>query len=342
MNDPTNTDWNRLVRKTRRRPLMFDPNAVQTAEGTKVRPRLLISPLMACATVGGFFTGVTFYLPELWAKAVTFVPGGFLLSVLIYRLFFRSSVFIPADADEVIIRHGFFLLQTRLVLNRQSLVVDYQVGAETELYSSLRGMKIILLRHVETQEVAHLGYSMKSEEALRVFDALSRVLAEGSHNYTQAVITLADDSLLRVDRLPTWEAGKWYNYRNQWKIVAPNTIKIKRQAFRLEDHRKVADRAADFYPVRIESDDESIRLTYSNHDEKSVPHDDCVALQFCKEETEQRAKTRFEVNLIVNSFQDNRLNLMSFDLRRHESPDEPRRAAEQLGELLDLEVLDHL
>ena len=73
MNDPTNTDWNRLVRKTRRRPLMFDPNAVQTAEGTKVRPRLLISALMACATVGGFFTGITFYIPELWAKAVTFV-----------------------------------------------------------------------------------------------------------------------------------------------------------------------------------------------------------------------------------------------------------------------------
>ena len=83
-------------------------------------------------------------------------------------------------------------------------------------------------------------------------------------------------------------------------------------------------------------------LIYSNHDEKSVPHDDCVALQFCKEETAQCAKTRYEVNLIVNSFQDNRLNLMSFDLRRHESPDEPRRAAEQLGELLDLEVLDHL
>ena len=340
MNDPTNTDWNRLVRKTRRRPLMFDPNAVQTAEGTKVRPRLLISPLMACATVGGFFTGLTFYLPELWAKAVTFVPGGFLLSVLIYRLFFRASFFIPADADEVIIRHGFFLFQTRLVLNRQSLVVDYQVGAETELYSSLRGMKIILLRHVETQEVAHLGYSMKSEEALRVFDALSRVLAEGSHNYTQAVITLADDSLLRVDRLPTWEAGKWRTYRNQWKVVAPNTVQIKRKAY--GENRNVVDRAADVYPVRIESDDESIRLTYSNHDEKSVPHYDCVALQFCKEETEERAKTRFEINLIVDSFQENRLNLMSFDLRRGEAPDEPRRAAEELGELLGLELVDHL
>ena len=319
---------------------MFDPNAVQTAEGTKVRPRLLISPLMACATVGGFFTGVTFYLPELWAKAVTFVPGGFVLSGLIYRLFFRSSVFIPADADEVIIRHGFFLLQTRLVLNRQSLVVDYQLGAETELYSSLRRMKIILLRHVETQEVAHLGYSMKSEEALRVFDALSRVLAEGSHNYTQAVITLADDSLLRVDRLPTWEAGKWRTYRNQWKVVAPNTVQIKRKAY--GENRNVVDRAADVYPVRIESDDESVRLIYSNHDEKSVPHYDCVALQFCKEETEERAKTRFEINLIVDSFQDNRLNLMSFDLRRGEAPDEPRRAAEELGELLGLELVDHL
>ena len=145
---------------------------------------------------------------------------------------------------------------------------------------------------------------------------------------------------MRVDRLPTWEAGKWRTYRNQWKVVAPNTVQIKRKAY--GENRNVVDRTADVYPVRIESDDESVRLIYSNHDEKSVPHYDCVALQFCKEETEERAKTRFEINLIVDSFQENRLNLMSFDLRRGEAPDEPRRAAEELGELLGLELVDHL
>ena len=338
MNDPTNTDWNRLVRKTRRRPLMFDPNAVQTAEGTKVRPKL---ERLAWITGGGvFFAGLLLFMTG--SMATTLVPGGLVLWAAIHQLCFPRSVFIPADADEVIVRYGFFLLPTRLVLNRQSVVVDFQVGAKTELPRGWGGFKIVLLRHVETQEVAHLGYTVQSDDALRLFDVLSRILAEGSRNYTQAVITLADDSLLRVDRLPTWEAGKWYNYRNQWKVVAPNTIKIKRQTFRQDRDRKIADRAGDVYPVRIESDDESVRLIYSNHDEKSVPHYDCVALQFCKEETEERAKTRFEINLIVDSFQDNRLNLMSFDLRRGEAPDEPRRAAEQLGELLDLEVLDHL
>ena len=336
MNDPTNADWNRLVRKTRRRPLIFDPNAVQTAEGTKVRPKL--ARLAFIIGVGGFFAGLLIFITG--SKAATLVPGGLVLWAVIHQLCFPRRVFIPTDADDVIVRYGFFLLPTRLVLNRQSVVVDFQVGAKTELPRGWGGFKIVLLRHVETQEVAHLGYTMKSDDALRVFDALSRILAEGSRNYTQAVITLADDSLLRVDRLPTWEAGKWRTYRNQWTVLAPNAVEIKRKAY--GENRNVVDRAADVYPVRIESDDESVRLIYSNHDEKSVPHYDCVALQFCKEETEERAKTRFEINLIEDSFKGNRINLMSFDVRRGESPDEPRRAAEQLGELLDLEVLDHL
>ncbi len=335
MNDLTNADWNRLIRKTRRRPLMFDPNAVQTAEGTKVRPKLArLAFVIGC---GVFFAGLLFFMAE--SKAVTLVPVGLVLWAVIHQLCFPRSVFIPADADEVIVRYGFFLLPTRLVLNRQSVVVDYQIGAETELHRTWGGFKIVLLRHVETQEVAHLGYTMQRDDALRLFDVLSRILAEGSRNYTQAVITLDDDSLLRVDRLATWEAGHWRKYKSRLSLVAPNAAEIERRAF--GKNRKVVDRAADISPVRIETSDESIRLMYSNQDEKYVPRDDCVAVQLCKEDIPERL-TRYEINLIEDSFMGNRINLMSFDLSPHESPDEPRRAAEELGELLDLEVLDHL
>ena len=121
--------------------------------------------------------------------------------------------------------------------------------------------------------------------------------------------------------------------------IADNAAEIERREFSRD--RSVVDRAADVYPVRIETNDEAIRIIYSNHDEKSVPQVDCVALQLCKEEIPERV-TRYEINLIEDSFKGNRINLMSFDLPPHESPDQPRRAAEQLGELLDLEVLDHL
>ena len=335
MNDPTNTDWNRLVRKTRKRPLMFDPNAVQTAEGTKVRPKL---ERLVWITGGGvFFAGLLFFM--LGSMAVALVPVGLVLWAVIHELCFPRSVFIPADADEVIVRYGFFLLPTRLVLNRQSVVVDFQVGAKTELHRTWGGFKIVLLRHVETQEVAHLGYTVQSDDALRLFDVLSRILAEGSRNYTQAVITLADDSLLRVDCLATWEVGHKRRYKSRLSVIAENAAEIKRRAFSRD--RSVVDRAADVYPVRIETNDEAIRIIYSNHDEKSVPQVDCVALQLCKEEIPERV-TRYEINLIEDSFKGNRINLMSFDLPPHETPDQPRRAAEQLGELLDLEVLDHL
>jgi hypothetical protein len=335
MNEPTDTDWKRLVRKTRRRPLMYDPIAVQTAEGTKVRPKWV--RLVGVIGIGGFFAGLLFFMGA--SQPATLVPVGLVLWAAIHELCFPRRVFIPANADEVIVRYGFFLLPTRLVLNRQSVVVDFQVAAETELPRGWGGFKIVLLRHVETDQVAHLGYTMQRDDALRVFDTLSGLLAEGGRNFTEAVVTLHDGSLLRVDRLATWAAGHKRRYKSRLSVIADNAAEIERRAFSRD--RAIVDRAADIYPVRIATNHETIRIVYSNGGEKSVSWDDCVALQLCKEEIAERA-TRYEVNLILDSFDDNRLNLMSFDVRRHESADEPRRAAEQLGELLDLEVLDHL
>jgi hypothetical protein len=133
MNHPSDADWRRLVQKTRKRPLMWFPDVVQSTEGTKVRPkpseRLFF---IALATVMGvIFTYVSFLIPEFIFMALLFVVGSFCLYVAILRSFFLASIFIPANADEVIVRYGFFLLQTRLVLDRQSIIVDYHTGAET-------------------------------------------------------------------------------------------------------------------------------------------------------------------------------------------------------------------
>ena len=86
-------------------------------------------------------------------------------------------------------------MPTRLVLDRQSVGVDYQVGAETELPRGWGGLKIVSLRHVEAQEVAYLGHTMNSDDALRVFDTLSSLLGEGSRNAAQGVVTLHDAAI---------------------------------------------------------------------------------------------------------------------------------------------------
>lgn len=341
MNYPANTDWRRLVAKTRRRPLIWCPAAVQALEGAKVRSKpldLLIG--MAVAIVMGVpLTWLSFHCEELWSQAVTLLVGVFLIWTAVFRVLFPRSVFIPTDGDEIIVRYGFFLLPRRLVLDRQSVAVDYQLGAETKLPRGWGGLKIVSLRHVETQEVAHLGYSMKGDDALRVFDVLSGILAEGGRNASQAVVTLHDGSLLQVGRLATWAAGHKRRYTSQFSVIAENMAEIRRTAF-LRD-RSIVDRAADVHPVRIETNDLAIRIIYSNHEEKFVSRDDCVALQLCKEEVAGR-RTRYEINLIVDPFKGNRVNLMSFDFAPLESPREPRQAAEELGQFLNCEVADHL
>lgn len=103
----------------------------------------------------------------------------------------------------------------------------------------------------------------------------------------------------------------------------------------------MVDAAADVYPVQIESQRDAVRIRFSNHTEKSVPDYDCVAVQICKEEIAQR-RTRYEVNLITDSSTTERVNLVSFDIAINEPPDVVWDAANRIGELLELEVVDHL
>ena len=340
MNEPA--DWNQLVEKTRKRPLMWFPVAYPSVAGTTVcsnrNERLLFFPAFA---IFGFILvwGSLSWIDVVWGRIVAGIVGAFILCVVTHRLLFPRNMFIPNNGNEITIQYGFLLAPTRLVLDRRTTTVDYQTGSETQLHSSLHRFKVILLRHVETQEVVHFGFTIKSDDALRAFDAMAKLLAPGGRNISSAVITLADGSLLKVDRMATWAAGQWTTYRNRLTVQG-NAAEINRQAF--GENKNVVEGQSNVYPVRIEANVDSVRLFYSNHQQKTVPRNDCVAIQLCKEEIAGRNHTRFEINLIEDAFFGNRVNLMSYDLSPHDLGDEVRQAAEQLGQLLQCDLVDHL
>lgn len=339
MNKQSEDDWARLVRKTRRRPLMWRPGVFDRNGGTLIRTRWtdLVIPIVVGLGLGIPITWEALQ-PNADMKPLLFVLSPFCLLIAVSSIVRSSSMFVRSDSDELVVRYGFRLFATRLILSRRDVVVDYCVGSDTNLAKSLHGFKFILLRHARTNEVAHVGFALVSDDALIVFDALSRLLGAG-HNYTQAVITLHDGSLIRVDRLATWAAGKWRNYTTTLTQTDSRTIQLSRRAF--GKNRNVADTSADVYPVQIESQRDGVRIRYSNNDERSVPDYDCVAVQVCKEEIAQR-HTRYEVNLITDSSTTERLNLASVDIALNEHPKAVWNIAKTIGELLELEVVDHI
>lgn len=282
--------------------------------------------------------GAFFWTDGLWERVLLSVVGSFLIWGSLQRLLCPGSVLVPNDGSDVVVRSGFLLMPTRLLLDREKTAVDYQVGSDTDLHKSLGGFKNILLRHVETEEVAHLTFSLKNDDALRVFDALTKVLASGGRNTSQAVITNEDGSMLRVDRLATWQAGQWRSYHSQISTVG-NAVVVTRRAY--GENRNVLDRSGDDYPIRIEPVGNDIRISYSKSGAKSYSWDDCICLQMCREEIPERA-TRYEINLIEDYLRGNRINLLSVDVSPFDSLDEFKEAAAKLGDLLELEVVDHL
>ena len=339
MNQASNNDWQRLVAKTRRRALMNRPGVFAQHDGTLIRPQWT-------DRLVGIVVGLGLGIPCTWAafqpeadlRWVLIVVGPLCLFAACSQVLWKSSLFIPTDSDDVIVRYGLVFLPVRLILPRQQLVVEYCLGAETGLSKSLRGFKFILLRDRESDEVAHVACALVSHDALRVFAALSELIGEG-HNYTEAVIELDDGQMLKVDRLATWAAGKWRSYKSEISRTGSDSIHISRRAF--GENRNVADAAADIYPVRIESKHSSVLIHYSNHDQRSVPDYECVAVQLCKEDIAQR-RTRFEVNLITDSSTTERINLLSVDLQPGTTPDTVRDAASEIADLLELEFVDHL
>ena len=341
MSDSSHDDWLHLVRKTRRRPLIWFPVARQTASGTAVSQRSFDRLFKIVMSVGigvGLSWATLAASNDLsWETTLVLTPGVLILCMGIPAIFFNSRVFIPAAGDRFTVQIGFCLLPRRLKLDRTKVTVDFRRGRDTTLHSSLHGFKYVILRHIETDEVVHLGYTLKGEDALRTFDTMSKLLAPGGSNAAVGVITLEDGSLLQVDRLATWEAGHFRKYKSSLSI-ADNVGRIERKAFGHD--RNVVDRKADVFPVQIKLDNDTVRIRYADQSEKSFAWDDCVAIQLCREEIAERY-TRYEVNLIEDFFMANRVNLMSFDLAPNSEPAGPLNAARQLGQLLECEVVNH-
>lgn len=341
MSDSSHDDWLHLVRKTRRRPLIWFPVARPTAGGTAVIQKPFERLFKIAMSVG---MGVGFSWAALaagdglsWGTVLVLSVGVLALCGGIRVIFFDSRVFIPEAGDRFTVQIGFCLLPRRLELDRTKVTVDFRRGSDTTLHSSLHGFKYVILRHLETDEVVHLGYTLKGEDALRTFDAMSKLLAPGGSNASVGVITLEDGSLLQVDRLATWEAGHWRKYKSTLSIEG-NVAQIERKAFGKD--RNVVDRKADVFPVQVKMDNDTVRIHYADQSEKSFAWDDCVAIQVCREEIAERY-TRYEVNLIEDFFRANRVNLMSFDLAPNSEPAVPLEAARRLGQLLECEIVDH-
>ena len=306
MSDSSHDDWLRLVQKTRRRPLIWFPVARQTAAGTAViqKPfeRLFKIVLLTGMGVGVSWAALAAGDGLPWETVLVFPVGVFALCVGIREFFCNTCVFIPEAGDRFTVQYGFCLLPQRLALDRTKVTVDFRRGRDTTLHSSLHGFKYFILRHLEIDEVVHLGYTLKGEDALRTFDKMSKLFAPGGSNASVGVITLEDGSLLQVDRLATWEAGHWRKYKSSLSIEG-NVGQIERKAFGKD--RNVVDRKADVFPVQIKMDNDTVRIRYADQSEKSFPWDDCVAIQLCREEIAERY-TRHEVNLIEDFFLANR------------------------------------
>jgi hypothetical protein len=340
MSASSHDDWLHLVQKTRRRPLIWFPVARQTAGGTAViqRPFERLFKVFMSVVMGAGFSWVALAAGDglSWGTMLILSVGVLVLCMGIRAIFFDSRVFIPTAGDRFTVQIGFCLLR-RLELDRTKVTVDFRRGSDTTLHSSLHGFKYVILRHLETDEVVHLGYTLKGEDALRAFDTMSKLLAPGGSNASVGVITLEDGSLLQVDRRATWEAGHFRKYKSSLSI-ADNVGRIERKAFGHD--RNVIDRKADVFPVQIKMDNDTVRIRYADQSEKSFAWDDCVAIQLCREAIAERY-TRYEVNLIEDFFMANRVNLMSFDLAPNAEPADPLDAARQLGQLLECEVVNH-
>jgi len=335
-------NWAKLHRKTRRRPLIWLPAAVATADGMKIRskPSELVPAVALALLIGGLFTGVALFGDAIVWKALLGFVGLFCIFVAIGRVFFPPSISWSSGCDDLRIQYGFILLPRRITLNRHRLCAAYNIGAETTLSRGWRGLKIISLKRLDTDEAAYIGYTTKSDDAKAVFQHLAAVLGGESRDTTQTAVSLPDGTSISASTLATWDAGKWHRYQSQISYPAPRVAEIDRKIFRAD--RRIKHPAPPPYAIRIERQQDRLHVAWSDGGKREFPLSECLGIQLCREYTVQRRSTRYELNILLNQPEDNRVNLVSLDLSPHEEPVEPRDMAEHLAASLDLPVLDHL
>jgi len=334
----SNSDWQQLLNKTKKRPLI-NMNAIIDHEGGLILKRKLVDRLLIIAISGALEGGciAASFSRGVASPLIAQIIGGVILLLAVHGVLFNQKIKLSADGD-LIVTYGFVLFPTRIPIERDSVVLEYRTGAETTLHSSLRGFKIVLIRLVETNEVAHLGYTLTSDEGVRTFDAMAKFMNAGE-NSSKAVVEMDNGFVLYVDTTVTWAAGKIRNYKSKLTVIDRQTVEIKRQT-RMDD-RSVVDKQGDIYPVRIEASPSLVNLIYSNHDEDGIDADDCVAIQICKEDISQR-RTRYEINLIEGVNEATRHNLMSFDIWPQKDVANVIEAAENIAAVLELSVENHL
>ncbi len=336
------TDWAQLHRKTRRRPLIFDPAAISLPDGLKIRskPSERAGRIALTLVLGTMFTGVTLLLSgSLW-QPVLGLLGLFCYFVAVRGLFFPASIFCPSGSDELQLQYGFILFPRRVTIKRQGLSAVFGTGAQTKLSSGWKGIKIISLRRLDNGEEAYVGFTVQQgEDAKAAFEQLAAILGGDKQDHTKTTVARPDQTPLPVDTQPTWDAGKRHRSRCQLSFPAARVMQIQRKLFWKD--RRIKYPAPPAYVVRIERHREQLCVVWSDRRTRNFPMTECVGIQLCGEYLIER-HTRYEVNLLLNRATDNRVNLLSLDLDPQAEPVVPRDLAKQVAGCAGLPVLDHL
>lgn len=338
MPDPFEADWNTLVRKTRRRPLISEPAVIATADEVRIRADLserLGASLIALG-LGGVLTGAVAMGPGPVATSFLLVTGPPMMALGLWKLLFSGSIVWRRGSDLLTVSYGFVLFPRRLVLQTDPLEAELVLGKETNLPKGFRAFKILCLRRNGNGATAHVAFSRRSETAQRTLHQLSAMLGrEGIDRETEAV-KLTDGRTVSVKKTATWQAGHQYRYRAEVSRPSPDATEINRTP--RAQFKKYPTAPA--YPARIERHDDVLRLFWSNGDEQTLPLADCVGVQVCREELPMC--TRYEVNLVLDAPKDNRINLVTVDPYPPLVRADPRQMVETISQQLNLPILDHL
>lgn len=336
-------NWQKLVQATRRRPLIWMAVAVRTDRGVELRSsrrdRFFAGPL--AVALGGVFTwggwAAGWWLGYL--VALTAGPGVVLLGL--HLLLFPASMKCPDDSDVLHVRYGFVLFPHRIVLERRGLQAVLTIGSRTQLPKRSGNFPTICLRRGDAPQTAHVGFQVRMSKARAAFEGLVEMAGGDAVDETMATIELADGTTIAVRKTATWAGGTQYRYHSELTFPEPGVVEIDRSPLARSEKYPLAPA----YPVRLLCERDELRIRSSDGSEKHVPWRECAGIQLCRGES---ATTRYELNLITDDEDPNRINLVSCDAvpDGHLAPTiaraDPKEMGRQLAEALGLAYYDHV
>ena len=346
--------WDRLVGKTRRRPLIAFAEAVGTHDGCQVRTKRVNRIV---GLIGSFAFGTICTFPAFqWfqskaqhngphiadpgttlALAVLGLLGVALLMLFLRLLLFRAEISWKNEGDTLNVQYGFRLFPRVLVLNWDEIGAVVQDATDAGLSSGWRGFRVVSLQRQDREnEEVHLAYCYGSDPALAIYENLRAFVGQPSTNRLVFLVYLPDGRMIELSRSATWDAGRTHVRRNIVEFPTGHSVAID-QTLRRHEHRPDPPP----HPELLESKLDSIRIQYSDKNYESIPIVNCAALQICMEDQPANL-SRYEINLVLYSPEGKRVNLVSYDIPPSSEPADFRKVAQRMSQTFGLMLMDHL